>query len=78
MKIISVINDVFKDGKTESQSSESTSENNEYDFDEEFLDKWQEILQDDDFLDMIFDNLSLSQLENSFQDNENVRSNAFE
>ena len=30
------------------------------DFDEEFLDEWQEMLQDDDFFDMVFDNLSLS------------------
>ena len=37
-----------------------------YDFDEEFLDEWNEILQDNDLFDMIVDNLSLSQLENSF------------
>ena len=53
----------INDGKTESQSSESTSGDNECDFDEEFPDEWQE---DDDFFDMVFDNLSLSQLENSF------------
>ena len=73
MKILSVINDVFNDGNTE-----STSEDNEYDFDEEFLDEWQEVLQDDDFFDMVFDNLSLSQLENSFQDNENASSDSQE
>ena len=38
MKILSVINDVFNDANTESQSSESTSEDNECDFNEEFLD----------------------------------------
>ena len=38
MKILSVINDVFNDGNTERQWSESTSEDNEYDFDEDFLD----------------------------------------
>ena len=46
MKILSVINDVFYDGNTESQLSEG----NKYDFDEEYLDEWKEILQDDDFL----------------------------
>ena len=40
MKMLSVINDVFNDGKTERHSSESTSEDNEYDFEEEFLDEW--------------------------------------
>ena len=74
MKILSVIND----GNSESQSSESTSEDNKYDFDEEFLDEWQEVLQDDDFFDMVFDNLSLSQLENSFQDHENASSDSQE
>lgn len=78
MKILSVINDVFNDGNSESQSSESTSEDNEYDFDEEFLDEWQEVFHDDDFFDMVFDNLSLSQLENSFLDNENASSDSQE
>ena len=77
MKIISVINYIFNDGNTESQSSKSTSEDNEYNFEEEFLDEWQEILQDD-FFDKIFDNLSLSQLENSFLDNENASSDSQE
>ena len=39
MKIISVITDVFNDGNTENQSSESASEDNEYNCDEEFLDE---------------------------------------
>ena len=56
----------------------STSEDNECDFDEEFPDEWQEVLQDDDFFDMVFDNLSLSQLENSFLDNENASSDSQE
>ena len=73
MKILSVINDVFNDGNTESQSSESTSEDNEYDFDEEFLDE-RKFLRIDDFFDMVFDNLSLPQIENSSLDNENASS----
>jgi len=78
MKKLSVINDVFNDGNNERQWSESTSEDNEYDFDEEFLDEWQEVLQDDNFFDTVFDNLSLSQLENSSLDNENASSNSQE
>ena len=34
-------------------------------FDEELLDEWNEILQDDELFDMIVDNLSLSQLHSS-------------
>jgi len=51
---------------TDIQSSDLTRlEDNEYDFDEELLDEWNEILQDNDLIDMIVDNLSISQLENS-------------
>jgi len=66
LEIISVISDVCNDVSTDIQSIDPTPlEDNEYDFDEELLDEWNEILQDNDLFDMIVDNLSLSQLENS-------------
>ena len=67
LEILSVISDVFNDVSSDIQSLDPTAlEDNEYDFDDDLLDEWNEILQDDDLFDMIVDNLSLSQLENSF------------
>ena len=51
---------------TRMQSSEpSPLEENGYDFDKEFLDEWNEFLQDNDLFEMIVDNLSFSQRDNS-------------
>ena len=39
-----------------------------YEFDDELLDDWQEILLDNDMYDMIIENLSLSQIQDSLID----------
>ena len=70
---------VFNDVGSCMQSSDPTPlEDKEYDLDEELLDEWNEFLQDDDLFDMILDNLSLSQLEDSFLEQEPVCNNSQE
>ena len=65
LEILSVISDICNDVSADIQSFDRTPlEDNEYGFDEE-LDEWNEILQDNDLIDMIVDNLSISQIENS-------------
>ena len=75
-EILSVISEVFKDVNSDSRPSDPTLEENEYDFDEELLDEWNEILQDDDLFDMIVDNLSLSQLDDSLFEQDSVCNNS--
>ena len=68
VKILSVINDVFRDGKEDNQSHclSSDDSDDDYVFDDELLDEWNEILQDDELFDMIVDNLSLDTLRSRF------------
>ena len=63
-QILSVINEIFKDIGDAVQQSYLSAEDgdNQYDFDQ-FLDEWNELLQDDELFDMIMENLSLSQLQ---------------
>ena len=70
-QILSVINEIFKDIGDAVQQSYLSAEDgdNQYDFDE-FLDQWNELLQDDELFDMIMENLSLSQLQLSLVDEE--------
>ena len=70
-QILSVVNEIFKDIGDAVQQSYLSAEDgdNQYDFDE-FLDEWNELLQDDEFFDMIMENLSLSQLQLSLVDEE--------
>ncbi|KAJ7394588.1 hypothetical protein OS493_000406 [Desmophyllum pertusum] len=78
LKILSVVSDVFNDVSSSNQSFDLTSEDKEYDFDDELLDEWNEVLQDDDLFDMIVDNLSLSQLQNSLLEEELVSNDSLE
>ena len=72
-EILRVIGNVFNDVATGMKSSEpSPLEENGYDFDKEFLDEWNEFLQDNDLLEMIVDNLSFSQRDNSLLEREPV------
>ena len=66
-EILKVISKVFNDVATGMQSSEHG-----YDFDEELLDEWNEFLQDDHLFEMILDNLSLSQIDDSLLEQEPV------
>ena len=72
-EILKVISKVFNDVATGMQLSQpSPLEENDYDFDDELLDEWNEFLQDDDLFDMILDNLSLSQIDDSLLEQEPV------
>lgn len=72
-EIMKVISNVFNDVGTRMQLFDpSPSEENDYDFDDELLDEWNEFLQDDDLFDMILDNLSLSQIDDSLLEQEPV------
>lgn len=72
-EILKVISNVFNDVDTRMQLFDpSPSEENDYDFDDELLDEWNEFLQDDDLFDMILDNLSLSQIDDSLLEQEPV------
>lgn len=65
-EILKVISKFSNDVATGMQLSKpSPLEENDYDFDDELLDEWNEFLQDDDLFDMILDNLSLSQIDDS-------------
>ena len=78
LKILSVVNDVFNDVGSSNLSFDLTSGDKEYDFDDDLLDEWSEVLQDDDLFDMIVDNLSLSQLQNSLLEEELVSNYSLE
>ena len=79
LEILTIISKVFNDVGTGMQSSDPTPlEEKGYDLDEELLDEWNEFLQDDDLFDMILDNLSLSQLEDSLLEQEPVCNNSQE
>ena len=80
VKILSIINDVFRDVTEDNQSHCLLSDDNDDDnaFDDELLDEWNEILQDDELFDMIVDNLSLSQLQSSMFEEEHVSDGSIE
>ena len=80
LKILSIVSDVFKDVNEENQSHDLLSDNNDDGnvFDDELLDEWNEILQDDEIFDMILDNLSLSQLQSSLFEEEHVSDGSLE
>lgn len=79
LEILTIISEVFNDVGTGMQSSDLTPlEKKGYDLDEELLDEWNEFLQDDDIFDMILDNLSLSQHEDSLLEQEPVCNNSQE
>ena len=67
-EILKVISKVSNDVATGMQTSEPSPLENGYDFNEVFLDEWNEFLQDDDLFEMIVDNLSLSQIDNSLEE----------
>ena len=66
-KILSVINSLFGDilPGEHFHDMRRESDSDVCKFDDELLDDWQEILQDNDMYDMIIENLSLSQIQDS-------------
>ena len=70
--ILSILNDVFGDMNINSGLPVSEHHDDSYEFDNELLDEWNDILQDDELYEMIVDNLSLSQLQSSALEEENA------
>ncbi|CAB4040966.1 mediator of RNA polymerase II transcription subunit 34-like [Paramuricea clavata] len=77
-KILNIINSVFGDLLVHEHLHDSRGESvlDMYEFDDELLDDWQEILQDNDMFDMIVENLSLSQLQDSLIDERDMSSDS--
>jgi hypothetical protein len=75
-KILNIINSVFGDLLVDEHLHDSRGESvlDMYVFDDELLNDWQEILQDNDMFDMIVENLSLSQLQDSLIDERDMSS----
>ena len=71
---------MFQDVSDDNQSHTCTvsPEDNDYVFDDELMDEWNEVLQDDDLFDMIVNNLSLSQVDNSLLEGEHVSDDSLE
>ena len=73
-KILSVIADVFKDIENavhvNTGSLHTEEGDDQYDFDDEFMDEWNKLLQDDELFDMIIENMSLSKLQSSLIEEE--------
>ena len=63
-KILSVISSVFEDESCDKNWNGTHFDSN-YEFDDEFMDEWDEILQDNELFDMIVENISLSQFDAS-------------
>ena len=65
-KILSVLSSVFKDiSCDEDWHWNGTHYDHNQEFDDEFMDEWNEILQDNELFDMIVENISLSQFDAS-------------
>ena len=77
-KILNIINSVFGDLLVDEHLHDSRGESvlDMYEFDDELLDDWQEVLQDNDMFDMIVENLSLSQLQDSLIDERDMSSDS--
>ncbi|CAB4042204.1 Hypothetical predicted protein [Paramuricea clavata] len=79
-KILNIFNSVFAIGDllVDEHLHDSRGESvlDMYEFDDELLDDWQEILQDNDMFDMIVENLTLSQLQNSLIDERDMSSDS--
>jgi hypothetical protein len=73
-----IINSVFGDLLVDEHLHDSRGESvlDMYEFDDELLDDWQEVLQDNDMFDMIVENLSLSQLQDSLIDERDMSSDS--
>ena len=71
-RILSVVNKVFGDISVDSGSQVAVNNTDNYEFDDDLLDEWNEFLQDDELYEMIVNNLSLSQLQCSALEEENV------
>lgn len=64
-KMLLILNNVFVDINDHCDSEIAVNNADNFEFDDDLLDEWHELLQDDELYDMILDNLSLSQLESS-------------
>ena len=79
LEILSIINNVFRDVNEGNQSCLLPDGNDDDNvFDDELLDEWNEILQDDELFELIVDNLSLSQLQSSLFEEGHVSDESLE
>jgi len=77
-KILPVLSSVFKDIQcVEDWNWNDTHYDHKQEFDDEFMEEWDEILQDDEF-DMIVENISLSQFDASISLLEEMADNSTE
>lgn len=76
-KVLSVISIVFGD-VTCDRDLPGTHFESSIDFDDEYMDEWDEIFQDSELFDMIVDNVSLSQLDESISMLEETLDNSTE
>ena len=78
-KILSVLSSVFKDiSSDEDWNWNGTQYDHNQEFDDEFMDEWDEILQDNELFDMIVENISLSQFDASISLLEGMADNSTE
>ena len=78
-KILSVLSSVFKDiSCDEDWNWNGTHYDHNQEFDDEFMDEWDEILQDNELFDMIMENISLSQFDASISLLEEMAENSTE
>ena len=78
-KILSVLSSVFKDiSCDEDWNWNGTHYDHNQEFDDEFMDEWDEILQDNELFDMIVENISLSQFDASISLLEETADNSTE
>ena len=78
-KILSVLSSVFKDiSCDEDWNWNGTHYDHNQEFDDEFMDEWDEILQDNELFDMIMENISLSQFDASISLLEETADNSTE
>ena len=78
-KILSVLSSVFKDiSCDEDWNWNGTHYDHNQEFDDEFMDEWDEILQDNELFDMIVENISLSQFDASISLLEEMADNSTE
>ena len=57
-RILSIVSNLFQDVNSDSLVAVNDTDN--FEFGDELLDEWHELLQDDEFYEMIVDNMSLS------------------
>lgn len=72
LRILSIASNVFQDINVNNDSLVAVNGTDNYEFDDELLDEWHELLHGDELYEMIVDNMPLSRLESSALEEENA------